>query len=181
MHFTPCKYTSIKNKKIIVTNLLFSYVILDVPLMMTKSYGKFEAIWCLFLIPLSHGLKEKMLHHDASSSKSLEVWKKNLSVSSVGYGSSGYLLSVSFYKKLLLILKMFPSAAIWLIWRNNFLANFLGGACFCNTNLLFLMNHYRVHRKGYSLKAQEKKQWKLILIVNGNVFLVLKSFPRQWL
>lgn len=28
---------------------------------------------------LSHDLKEKMLHHDASSSKSLEVWKKKLS------------------------------------------------------------------------------------------------------
>ena len=35
------------------------YVILDAPLMMTKSYGKFEAIWCLFLIPFKPWLKGK--------------------------------------------------------------------------------------------------------------------------
>lgn len=37
-----------------------------------RQYGAFS----LYL--LSHGLKEKMLHHDASSSKSLEVWKKKI-------------------------------------------------------------------------------------------------------
>lgn len=53
-------------KKLIITHLCIC-IILDASLIMTKIYGNFKAIGCLFLIAF-YGLKEKVLYHNSSFS-----------------------------------------------------------------------------------------------------------------
>lgn len=71
----------------------------------------------------SQNLKKKMFYFNTDSSVSLEVWRKrkNLFVRMFEWVPTVWL---SFNRKSLLIVKVFSSPAIWLIWWNNFLANF---------------------------------------------------------